>query len=466
MQLTLEQICGWMGAAFLGTPAQRNSVASGYSIDSRTISAGDLFFAIHGEVMNGHDFVSAALAAGAVAAVIARSEVHRFATPEFSSSELKDRLLVVEDTLQGLQSLAHAVRRQWGKRLIAITGSAGKTTTKEAVALVLATKYKVRKSHGNLNNGYGLPLQLLQLQPEDDIAVMELGMSNPGEIAALAKIAAPDWGAVTNVGVAHAENFPDGQAGIARAKYELIAALPREGMAFLNGDDAYVSQFGRDFSGTAVYFGTGVSADLRAEEIQALGIEGTKFLVVTSKQKVEVRLQLLGKHNVRNVLPAIAIGLAAGVSVEESAAALATLLPTDKRGQMETFRGAMLLNDCYNSNPAALNAMVEVLGDIPAKRHIVVAGEMLELGAETMRLHEECGRFMAEHGVDLVVGVRGQAEAIVTGARAAGKEAFFVHTPEEAGVWLRENLRAGDVALLKASRGVRLERALDGLRNS
>lgn len=461
MKLTLEQICDWTDAEFLGDAALRQVTASGYSIDSRTLSSGDLFFAIPGENFNGHDFVPTALSAGAVAAVIARKEAHRFSAPE-----LKNRLVLVEDTLGTLQALAHAVRRHWGKRLIAITGSAGKTTTKEAVSQVLGVKYNVRKSHGNLNNGYGLPLQLLQLQPEDEIAVMELGMSHSGEIAALAKIAEPDWGIVTNVGVAHAENFPDGIAGIARAKYELITALSPEGTAFLNSDDAYVSQFGRDFSGSVVYFGMGASADFRARDIHSLGAEGTRLDVVAGKQQVTVQLHLLGKHNVLNVLPAIAVGMAAGIPLEACAEALASLSPPDKRGQRATYRGAMLLNDCYNSNPAALRAMVETLMDIPARRHIVVAGEMLELGAETAQLHEDCGRFMAQRGVDLVIGVRGHAQAIVAGAREGGREAFFLSTPEEAGTWMRENLRAEDVVLLKASRGVRLERALDVLHNS
>ena len=461
MQLTLEEICSWTDAEFLGDAGTRTALATGYSIDTRTIAAGDLFFAIHGEHLNGHDYVAAALAAGAVAAVVARKELARYSDPE-----TQRRLLVVNDPLHALQMLAHAVRRKWGKRLIAITGSAGKTTTKEAVAQVLGSRYRVRKSQGNLNNGYGLPLQLLQLQPEDEIAVMELGMSHIGEIAALAKIASPDWGVVTNVGVAHAENFSDGQAGIARAKYELIAALPNQGMAFLNCDDAYVSQFGRDFPGTAVYFGTGACADLRAEALRPLGTRGTKFDVVAGSHRAAATLQLLGKHNVLNALPAIAIGMAAEIPLEICIFALASLTPTDKRGEIEMFHGATLLNDCYNSNPAALNAMIEVLQGIPAKRRIVVAGEMLELGPETAHLHEECGRFMGKNGIHLVIGVRGHAASIVAGARAAGSEAVFFNTPEEAGVWLRENLRAEDVCLLKASRGVRLERALESLRTS
>lgn len=463
MQLSLEQIREWMGAEFvpgstgaLLTRDGGSAKASGYSIDSRTIQAGDLFFAIRGERFDGHDFVETVIEAGAAAAVIARSNLARY-----KSDAIHKRLLLVDDPLTAMQRLAASVRRHWGKRVLAITGSAGKTTTKEAIAQVLERRFRVHKSLGNLNNHYGLPLQLLRLQPDHEVAILEMGMSHAGEIAALCKIAAPDWGIVTNIGSAHAENFSDGQAGIARAKYELIAALPRLGIAILNCDDPYVRQFGRDFPGKTIYFGTGVCADPRAESIRPIGTEGTIFTVVADGRHVEVKLRLLGEHNVRNALAGIAVGMASGISLEDCAAALQALIPTDKRGQALQLRGATLINDCYNSNPQALRAMVDTLLTLPAERTIVVAGEMLELGPEGPRLHRECGETMGKQGVNWVVGVRGEAASIVAGAKAAGAEALFVSTPEEAGAWLRENLRPGDAVLLKASRGVRLERALE-----
>jgi len=464
VQLSLEQIREWMAAEFAAgpTPAVQRTLgavtATGYSIDSRTIQPGDLFFAIHGERFDGHDFVEAVIEAGAVAAVVARTHFERYA-----SVAIRKRLLLVDDPLAAMQRLASSVRRHWGKRVIGITGSAGKTTTKEAIAQVLESRFRVHKSHGNLNNHFGLPLQLLRLQPEHEVAILEMGMSHAGEIAALCKIAAPDWGVVTNVGTAHAENFSDGQAGIARAKYELIAALPRLGTAILNADDKYVRQFGRDFAGKTIYFGTGKLADPRADSITPMGVEGTRFSVCASGHSGEVKLHLMGEHNVRNALAGIAVGLASGISLEECAAALEQLTPPDKRGQTLEIRGATLINDSYNSNPQALRAMVGTLLTLPAKRTIVVAGEMLELGPAGPRLHRECGELMGKSGINLVVGVRGEAASIVEGAKAAGAEAIFVATPEEAGEWLRENLRAGDAVLLKASRGVRLERALEVL---
>ena len=461
MQLSLEQIREWMAAEFAaGSTAARVGTASatGYSIDSRTIQPGDLFFAIHGERFDGHDFVEAAIEAGAAAAVTARAQLARY-----TSDAIRKRLLLVDEPLAAMQRLASSVRRHWGKRVIGITGSAGKTTTKEAIAQVLESRFRVHKSHGNLNNHFGLPLQLLRLQPQHEVAILEMGMSHAGEIAALCKIAAPDWGVVTNVGTAHGENFSDGRAGIARAKYELIASLPRLGTAILNCDDPYVRQFGRDFAGKSIYFGTGKLADPRAESITPMGAEGTRFTVCASGHSAEVKLRLMGEHNVRNTLAAIAVGLASGILLEECADALEKLEPPDKRGQTLQIRGATLINDSYNSNPQALRAMVETLLTLPAKRTIVLAGEMLELGPDGSRLHRECGEMMGKHGINLVVGVHGEAASIVDGAKAAGAEAIFVPTPEEAGAWLRENLRAGDAVLLKASRGVRLERALEVL---
>jgi UDP-N-acetylmuramoyl-tripeptide--D-alanyl-D-alanine ligase len=464
VQLSLEQIRDWMDAEFAAGSApdvQRTmsaATASGYSIDSRTIQRGDLFFAIHGERFDGHDFVEAVIESGAVAAVVARTTLDRY-----TSVAVRKRLLLVDEPLAATQRLASSVRRHWGKRVIGITGSAGKTTTKEAIAQVLESRFRVHKSHGNLNNHFGLPLQLLRLQPEHEVAILEMGMSHAGEIAALCKIASPDWGVVTNVGTAHAENFLDGQAGIAHAKYELIAALPRRGTAILNSDDKYVRQFGRDFAGKSIYFGTEKLADPRAESITPMGVDGTRFTVVANGHSAEIKLRLMGEHNVHNALAGIAVGLASGISLEDCAAALEQLEPPDKRGQTLQIRGATLINDSYNSNPQALRAMVDTLLTLPAKRRIVVAGEMLELGPAGPRLHRECGEIMGKHGINIVVGVRGEAVSIAAGAMAAGAEAIFVATPEEAGAWLRENLRAGDAVLLKASRGVRLERALEVL---
>src|ERR1700690_2248098 len=296
MKLPLGNVAEFLSA---GGEFDPKAVAAGYSIDSRTIRPGELFFAVKGEKMDGHDFVGQALEKGAVAAVVAGEKLAGFPS--------KARLVAVEDTLVALQTLAKSVRRLWGKPMIAVTGSAGKTTTKEAIAHVLSSRFRVLKSEGNFNNHFGLPLMLLKLEPEHEAAVIEMGMSHAGEIRALAKIAQPEIGVVTNVAPVHLEFF-DSVAGIARAKYELIESLPASGTAILNADDEYVRQFGRDFKGKVVMYGTRATADVRAENVRNRGAEGSEFDVVIGGVREPARLPLMGEHNVLNALAAGAGG--------------------------------------------------------------------------------------------------------------------------------------------------------------
>jgi UDP-N-acetylmuramoyl-tripeptide--D-alanyl-D-alanine ligase len=448
MKLTLGRAAEFMPAA---GEFDASLVASGYSIDSRTLKPGDLFFAVRGERLDGHDYVEAALSRGAVAAVVARDQLGRLPS--------KQQLMAVADPLLALQRLGAAVRRLWGKPLIGVTGSAGKTTTKEAIAHVLGSRYQVLKSQGNLNNHFGLPLQLLKLEPDHEIAVIEMGMSHAGEITALAALAEPDCGVVTMVAPVHLEFF-DSIASIARAKYELIQSLPAGGIAVLNADDEYVSQFGRDFHGKVVTFGLHQPADVSARNIELLGPKGSAFAIHADGQRATATLPLLGEHSIYNAIAAVAVGLQYDVPLSAAAEQLATLPVGDKRGEILDYNGATIINDCYNSNPKALDSMVKSLAQMPAQRRIVVAGEMLELGPAAESMHREAGQHIAEAGIDFLLGVRGLAKAMVSGATAAGMTAMFVNTPEEAGEWLQREIRAGDVVLLKASRGVRLEKAL------
>jgi UDP-N-acetylmuramoyl-tripeptide--D-alanyl-D-alanine ligase len=466
MKLSLKQIAEWVSGELHGVAGEAVPAATGYSINTRTLEPGDLFFAIRGERFDAHEFLGEAFGKGAVAAVVARQKL-----ASVSAEVQAHPLIAVDDPLAALQALAAAVRRCWGRRVVAVTGSAGKTTTKEAIAAVLATQFQVLKSTGNLNNHFGLPLQLLKLTPQDDVAVVEMGMSAAGEIAALCEIAAPDWGVVTNVGNAHAEGFGDGIAGVARAKYELVAGVAKHagerGVVVLNADDPYVAQFGRDFPGRVLYYGTAPVADVRAERIEQLGPRGSRFsLAIHGERSGDVSLNLLGMHNVANALAAIAVGMEAGIPLERCVEAIGSLTPDERRGQILAWRGATVINDCYNSNPEALQSMIRTLAAMPAERHIVVAGEMLELGPRAAELHRECGRSAAEQGIDIVIGVRGLAQHIVEAAAQQGREALFVETPQAAGEWLKANLRTGDAILLKASRGVRLELAVDVLKDS
>jgi len=462
MKLTLAEVAVGAGA-MLETPASVANagalIATGYSIDSRTVAPGDLFFAVKGERLDGHDFVAAALERGAVAAVVSRAKVS-----SLTDAALGVPLLIAEDSLIALQALASHVRRQWGKRVIAITGSAGKTTTKEAIAAALAAKFNVLKSQGNLNNNFGLPLQLLRLEPEHEFAVVEMGMNHLGEIATLARIASPDWGVVTNVGTAHIENFTEGQAGIARAKYELIAALPGSGVAFLNCSDPYVSQFGRDFHGKVVYFGLGPCADPAILDVKE-DISGLNVRFRAGEREGSLRLNLLGGHNAQNAIAGLAVAIEAGVALESAIAALETLTPGSKRGEVLEINGATILNDSYNSNPEALQSMIHTLATRPAERRILVAGEMLELGDHASMLHAACGKAAADAGIDLVVGVRGNAQHLAAAACLCGVASIFLPDAATAGEWMVKNLQPGDVVLVKGSRGVQLERAIEVLKN-
>ncbi|MBS1849377.1 MAG: UDP-N-acetylmuramoyl-tripeptide--D-alanyl-D-alanine ligase [Acidobacteria bacterium] len=449
MKLPLSRVAEFLSSA---GEFDHHAVAQGYSIDSRTVRPGEVFFAVKGERFDGHDFVEQSLEKGALAAVVRKDEIARYA--------VKTRLLAVDDTLIALQTLATAVRRLWGKPLVGVTGSAGKTTTKEAIAHVLASRWRVLKSEGNFNNHFGLPLMLLKLEPEHDIAVIEMGMSHAGEITALAEIAQPETGVVTNVAPVHLEYFAS-VAEIARAKYELVAALPSHGTAVLNADDEYVSQFGRDFKGKTVMYGLRVTADVRAENIEPRGAQGSTFDIVVGGCREHALLPLVGTHNVYNALAATAVGLQYGLTPSDAVRALASLAPSEKRGQVVQIGNITIINDCYNSNPKALASMVDALAAMPAGRRIVVAGEMLELGPAGETMHRESGKHVAEKKIDVLLGVRGLSQAMVEAARQNGLRAEFVATPEEAGQWLAREARDGDVILLKASRGVKLEKALE-----
>ncbi|HEY4675721.1 MAG TPA: UDP-N-acetylmuramoyl-tripeptide--D-alanyl-D-alanine ligase [Candidatus Angelobacter sp.] len=447
----------WRIAEFVGSKGEcdQEAVAMGYSIDSRTLNAGDLFIAIAGERFDGHEYVQAALEKGAVGAIVEAGK-------KVAGDPL--RLLQVEDSLKALQLLGAAARRLWGKPLLAVTGSAGKTTTKEILAHILSTRFRVMKSSGNLNNHIGLPLQLLKLEAEHDVGVVEMGMNHAGEIRALGELAHHDLAVVTTVAPVHLEFF-ESLAEIARAKYEIIETLHPGGVAVLNADDDYVCQFGRDFKGKVVRFGIKRSADVSAQKIKLNGAEGSTFELVVGSVGEPVTFPLVGEHNIYNALAAVAAAMDRGISPSQAAAALSSVAPPDKRGQVLHLNGATLINDSYNSNPRALEAMIDTLASMKAERRILVVGEMLELGPTAEALHRECGKHAAEKKIDMVIGVRGMARAVAEAACGSGTQAQFMETPEQAGEWLARNLRPGDAVLLKASRGVKLERALEMLQD-
>jgi len=459
MQMSLEEV-----AAILGSSVGDGSrVAVGYSIDSRTVQPGELFFAIRGPRMDGHSFVTRAMERGAVGAVVEKG------FPGLAPAAPPASVIAVPDTTAALQKLAHAVRRKWGGRLVAITGSAGKTTTKELTAALLSTRFTVLKSPGNLNNDYGLPLTLLMLEPAHQVAVVELAMSAPGEIARLAQIAGPQVGVVTNVAPVHLQFF-DSVDSIAAAKRELIENLPEDGTAVLNYDDVRVRRFAEGFKGCVVTYGFDSNAMLRALDFRPAGEKASEFRVEGKGIEGDFRLPIPGRHNVQNALAAMATASLFEVPASAIREALLQFQTLHQRSEVLTLPGAItLLNDSYNSNPLALEKMLETLSTWPgAVRRIVVAGEMLELGPSSRALHRHAGKCCVDYGVDWLVAVQGDAHFLLEGALEAGHPpelGRFFPTSEEAANFCAGLLSGGDVVLVKGSRGVHLERVIELLQS-
>jgi len=458
MKLRAEEIATAVQAQRLNAAA--SIVPSGYSIDSRTLGSGECFIAIRGPNFDGHEFIGAALERGA-ALVIAHSDTKSLIEPDWP-------VIRVDDTLVALQQLANFARRKWGKTVVAITGSTGKTTTKEMTSLLLQARFRIFKSAGNFNNDFGLPLSILKLAKEHEIAVLELGMSRAGEIQRLSRIAEPNIGVVTNVRPVHLENFQSMQ-GIALAKRELIESLPGDGVAVLNNDDRRVRKFGRVFPGKVLTFGVEAAAAYRASEIRSLGLEGEEFRLDHKAQGHRLRLSLMGAHNVHNALPAIAVAHHLGIGFETIRESLIALKPTTGRGELLRFYdGFAVLNDSYNSNPAAMEAVIAFLKALTGfKRKILVAGEMLELGRDAEQFHRDCGKLAAAARIDRIVGVRGLGEFITRAAQEQGRlpaETPFFADSVAAGEWLTREVVAGDFVLVKGSRGVRTEKVIEILR--
>ena len=421
-------------------------VVSGWSIDTRTLAGGDLFFALRGPSHDGHDFVEEAIRKGAAGVVVDHA------------IEGARNALVVPDTLGALQSLAGWARKRWGGQVIGVTGSAGKTTTKDAIAHLLSAEMMVGKTIGNLNNHVGVPLSILRLPEDCRMAVLEMGMNHAGEIGALAEIARPDVGVVTNVGYAHTEFF-DGIEGVAAAKRELIEALPADGVAVLNADDSRVIEF-RRMAGRSVTFGFSAGADVRAQKLE-LAPDGSRFEV----DGVHFDIPLAGRHGVMNTLAAVAVAGVYGIPPERLTGAARSLESGKMRGERIQTGGITILNDCYNSNPEAVRAMVDVLGATPARRRLAVLGEMLELGPSAEPLHREIGTYVAGRGIDVLIGIRGASRHMVEEAVRAGMSgaAYFFEDPETAGDFLRRLAQEGDAILFKGSRGVAVEKAMERL---
>lgn len=433
---------------------------TGISIDSRTIRNGELFVAIRGDRFDGHDFVQDALQKGAWGAVVERSALEQ----KYVSLGGKQNVFPVEDTLLSLQEMSMRHRRKFTLPLVAITGSNGKTTTKEMAARILREAGPVLRNEGNLNNHIGVPLTLLKMTRDHRAAVIEMGMSAAGEIALLAHLAAPTVGVITNVGPAHLE-FLGSMDNVARAKGELLRGMPQQGTAVLNADDDYCGMFRELFGGTVRTFGLDRPADV-AGRIAGQGPDHTDIVIAAGGASAPVRLRTVGKHNVRNALAAAAAALAAGLPLGAVQRGLGAFEPVAMRSELRSYGGRTVLADCYNANPASMQAALETIAALRGRgRVIAVLGDMLELGQGSPEQHREVGGAAARLGIDLLITVGPLSTHIAAGAREKGMAADRVieagSTAAAAGL-LRSLSRSGDVVLVKGSRGMKMESVLEG----
>jgi murE/murF fusion protein len=448
-------------------PVEKSVTFNNISTDSRTIQAGDLFVALKGENFDGRMFAEKAIAQGAAGLLLNHIPGLNQPDPDFYQAI---PVLLVPDTVVALGQLAGSLRR-WNNALqvIAITGSSGKTTVKEMTGAILAQKHAILKTEGNFNNLIGLPLTLLGLKPEHEIAVLEMGMNRPGEIASLTEIADPDVACIINVQEAHLEGLGD-ISGVAKAKNELFAGLKPEGKAAVNLDDEIVSSLAEKLGQEKITFGCHTDAFVRAANINSLGVDGMEFTLHIGNDTRPVIIKGLGNHNVTNSLAAAAMAHGVGVGIDDIASGLAAFKPYDKRTRVEELpSGVRILNDCYNANPASMLAALNTLSDLKkGHRAVAVLGDMLELGPITDTAHRALGRAVKTLGIDFLAAFGSQAENTVTSARTAGMDpaaAKGFSSKKDLASWLLQlvqdgKIESGDWFLIKGSRGMRMEEVL------
>ncbi len=436
--------------------------------DSRTSRAGDLFVALKGPKFDGHRYVDDAITRGAVGAIVQRSSWRRISSRirriASSPTHVPVVIIGVNDPLRAYQDLAAVHRRQFHIPLVAITGSNGKTTTKEMVSHILSTRWRLLKTQGNLNNSIGVPRTLLGLHRRHEAAVIEMGIDQEGQTTRLCQMAQPTFGVITNVGTDHLEFFGNLE-GSARAKAELLANLPNDGVVMLNADDNFFRRFSREATCPVVSYGISQKADVRASEV-VFDHQGTTFrlhLPVRRKTKV-IRLRFAGHHNVSNALAGAAVGYAMGLPIEDVAEGLANVRPAPMRSEIRRWKGITFLYDCYNANPDSMRAALTLLANLGGgKRTIAVLGDMRELGAKEEQFHREIGVFVAKQGFSHLIACGRFGPCFVEGAQKAGMSARAISRarsiPHAARV-LERLARPGDMVLLKASRGIEIERVL------
>ncbi len=428
-----------------------------FNIDSRLTVPGELYFALIAE-RNGHEFVHSAVRKGASGAVISQ----KIDTPNRGTA-----VILVNDTLEALQKLARKVLSEFPVKVIGITGSIGKTTTKEFTFDLLSRKFKVLKSEGNFNNHLGVPLSLLKLTDRHEVAVLEMAMSAPGEIRALTRIAPPDIAVLTNIKPVHLQFFKSLEE-IALAKKEILEGTKKDGTAVLNRDDSLISNIAKDWKGKKLFFGFSEDCDVRAHNIQKTGWEGMSFDLIYGKAKAKVHFPFLYESYLYNLLASAAVGYALSVPIEDILVQIKSIRPFSKRGILVHLKNNIkLIDDSYNSNPAALESALEGLNDLPAKRKIAVLGDMLELGEKEVEYHLQAGKQAAQQGWDILITVGPLSRHMAEGALSAGMrtdQAFTFEDSEQAAEEIWPLLQEGDLVLVKGSRGMKTDKIVEKLR--
>ena len=440
------------------------------STDSRSIRRGDLFVALRGDRFDGHEFVPAVLAQGAAGAIVHDGYHLPSSLPAVRriARQSVPFLFGVRDPLFAYQQLATHYRSRFTIPMVAVTGSNGKTTTKEMVAAVLAQRWPILKTEGNFNNRIGVPATLFRLTARHQAAVIEMGVDQQGQTTRLCEIVRPTIGVITNIGPDHLEFFGS-MEGSAQAKAELLDLLPSDGMAMLNADDPYFDYLAARAQCRVVSFGNSAMADVRASQVTSDARQGTTFrLHLPGKiRPTIVRMKVHGTHNVTNALAAAAVGAALNLSGAMIAQGLSRFRPAAMRSQVVTLHGVHFINDCYNANPASMNAALQLLAQWrPARDRIAVLGDMLELGAETGRLHREVGQFLATQGLSRLIACGALGREIAEGARQGGMAGVHIDEVDDAAAaadHLKKILRQGDVVLVKASRGMKMEQVVQTL---
>lgn len=447
--LTFTQLAEMIGGRVL---QGGDAVSSSVIIDSREVKPGAVFFAIKGERLDGHQFVAQALEQGAVGAVVSQ-------VPE----NVTGALIQVDDPNKALQKLASSIRDRYDVTLIGITGSAGKTTTKEMISALIGSERRVHKSWGNFNNQIGAPLCLDNMPDDAQVVVSEMGMNHAGEIAEIAGLMRPHVGVYTNIAPVHIENFANGIEGVAAAKRELLENVVPGGTVVVNNDNERVVGISKDFEGKRVTYGVENEADYRATNIRERGLLGTHFTLHAEGETRELDLVMPGRHNLDNLVAAIATARAVGIAWDGIERGIAEVKPAYHRGVIVPFNGAQIYDDTYNSNPYALARTLELMAQAEVSgRRIAVIGDMLELGEQELQFHRDAGKGIPK-AIDVVIGVGNRSQALLDGARDAGfAEANLRHftDAQAAGAFLRAFVQPGDLVLIKGSRGVGLDKAV------